>query len=338
MDHAEQLRILESAQGDPAKLALATVELAYGELPKCERAALGEGLEAASIPHWCNEIILKTLLAISSEESADRFSRLSRLTVLEPFTARGGDAMNVHEATRLALRKRLAAYDHTRFTTLSSRLVAYFENDLTAAGRIEWIYHLLCSDPERGATELENLDRSWSRTAHPEHRYGLAAALTELEDTQVVQGRARVWVLLVIAWVHVSRGQSARLAGTATSILHLARSAADLRGEGDAQCLLGDALQAQGKLVEAQAAFEVSLAISRRLAEQDPNNAGWQRELAVAQSRIEDVLQAQGKLAEAQAAFEVTLAISRWLTELDPNNAAWQRDLAVSQSRMGDVL
>ena len=32
-------------------------------------------------------------------------------------------------------------------------------------GRIEWIYHLLVADPEQGATELENLDRSWASVA-----------------------------------------------------------------------------------------------------------------------------------------------------------------------------
>ena len=47
---------------------------------------------------------------------------------------------------------------------------------------------------------------------------------------------------------------------------------------------VGDVLQAQGKLSEAQAAFGEYLAISRRLAEQDPTNAGWQRDLAVAHS------------------------------------------------------
>ena len=55
---------------------------------------------------------------------------------------------------------------------------------------------------------------------------------------------------------------------------------------------------------------------TRRLVEQDPSNAGWQRELAVAHSRVGDVLQAQGQLAAAQAAFGESLAISRRLVEL----------------------
>jgi hypothetical protein len=55
------------------------------------------------------------------------------------------------------------------------------------------------------------------------------------------------------------------------------------------------------------------LAISRRLAEQDPSNADWQRELVVAYNRVGDVLQAQGQLPAAQTAFDQGMAISRRL-------------------------
>ena len=48
----------------------------------------------------------------------------------------------------------------------------------------------------------------------------------------------------------------------------------------------GRCAEEQGKLAEARAAFEEYLAISRRLAEQDPSNAGWQRDLAVAHSWV----------------------------------------------------
>jgi tetratricopeptide (TPR) repeat protein len=338
LDLAEQLRVLEAAQGDPAKLTLATVDLAYPELPESERAALTESLEAAAIPHWCDANILTALLDIPSHESADRLARLSRLSVVEPFRARGEDALNVHESNRIALRKRMAAENQTRFRILSGRAATHFQSDLTAAGKIEWIYHLLCGETERGATELATLDHVWSSSAHPEDRYALASALAEFERAQMVQGRARAWVLLVIAWTRASRGEEARLADMATRILDLARAAADPQAECEAQCLLGDVLSAQGELAKAQAAFGKYLTISKQLVEQDPNNPDRQRELGVAQNRVGDVLRAQGKLAGAQAAFAEDLEISRRLAERDPRNAGRQRDLAVTQSRVGDVL
>src|ERR1700752_5456561 len=81
----------------------------------------------------------------------------------------------------------------------------------------------------------------------------------------------------------------------------------------------------------------MALAIIRRLAQQNPSNADWQGELAVAQRRIGDVLQARGKLEAAQAAFGEALAISRHLTEQDPSNADWQRDLAVACWRIAHL-
>ena len=338
MDFTEQLKLLKDAQGDPAKLALASVDLAFPELPENKRVAIKQSLEAAAIPHWCDEDILAALLEDSQPNYADLLVCLQDLNVVEQFPARGSTALNVHEATRLALRRQMASDEKDKFRALSIQAAAYFADELNPAARIEWIYHLLCGNPELGADELEKVGREWFSTARPEDCLALAAALMELHDSGLLEGRALLWVLLFMTWTRVSRGETAQLAGMTTKILKLAQSVGDLSGEADTQALRGDVLQAQGNLAAAQAAFEEYLAISRRLAEQDPGNAGWQRELGVAHSRVGDVLQAQGNLAAAQAAFEKDLAISRRLAEQDPGNAGWQQGLGVAHSRVGGVL
>ena len=209
----------------------------------------------------------------------------------------------MHESTRLGWRTHLAQKQPQHFAHLSARAAACFADDFTPAGRLNWIYHHLCGDPERGATELELLERDRSSYARSEDRYVLSAALRELEETQLVQGRARVWILLVTAWTLVSRDETSKLADLAANILDLARAAKDQRAEAEAQRLLGDVLQVQGKLKAAEAAYLEYLAISRRLAEQDRANGGWQRDLAVAYSRIGEVREAQGNLEAAQTAF-----------------------------------
>ena len=123
----------------------------------------------------------------------------------------------------------------------------------------------------------------------------------------------------------------------AAEALGFARKTNDRTAEADAKCLEGHVLEAQGELTLAQAAYHQFLTIYRRLAKQDPSNAGWQRELAVAYSRAGGVLQAQGRLEAAQAAFEQNLAISRRLAEQDPSNAGWQRELAAAHNRAGGV-
>jgi tetratricopeptide (TPR) repeat protein len=64
---------------------------------------------------------------------------------------------------------------------------------------------------------------------------------------------------------------------------------------------VGSVLQAQGKLSEAQAAFEEYLRVSRRLADQDP---GWQRELAVALVRVARVQSGEGDHSAALRLYE----------------------------------
>jgi hypothetical protein len=180
MNFAEQLRVLQTAQDDPAKLALATVDLKYPELSEAERAGLKEALEAAAIPHWCDAGILGALLEISPEDSAARFARLSGLTVIEPFPARGETAMNVHESARLALRQAMFRDARERFRTLSRRAVAHFVENRDPASRIERVYQQLGADPESGADALEQFDRELTYLARPEDRYALAAALNDL--------------------------------------------------------------------------------------------------------------------------------------------------------------
>ena len=101
---------------------------------------------------------------------------------------------------------------------------------------------------------------------------------------------------------------------------------------------LGDVLVTQGKLQEALDAYQQSLAIAKRLAEQDKSNAGWQRALSVSYNKVGEVLVAQGRIQEALEAYQQDLAIAKRLAEQDKSNPVWQRDLSISYDRVGNVL
>src|SRR5215467_13425679 len=105
MDFAEQLRILESTKGDPALLALATVDLSHHARPAAERTMIKDALVAAAVPHWCDRDFLAALLDTSPDEGDRLLRQLRPLTVVESFPARGEHAVNVHEAARFALRQ-----------------------------------------------------------------------------------------------------------------------------------------------------------------------------------------------------------------------------------------
>jgi len=72
-------------------------------------------------------------------------------------------------------------------------------------------------------------------------------------------------------------------------------------------------LRAQGNLADALKAYRDSLAVRERLANTDPGNADWQRDLASSYNSIGSVLQAQGNLADALKAYRDGLTIrERW--------------------------
>ena len=338
MDFTEQLRILQVAQGNPALLALATVDLAHNALPAGERTRIKDALVAAAVPHWCDRDFLTALLDTTPEEGERLLSQLRALTAVEPFPARGEHAVNVHEAARLALREHLRVTDATRWKALSTRARAHVCQGTEFHACIEALYHLFAIDQPAAAVACEALDREFTDSGRPEVRHALALALRELTTGGWLTGSAQVEALLAPLRVRQWRGEGAQLEAEARDVADLARTASDPSGIGRTQLLLGDVLETKGRRNEALAAFRESLAIFQRLASTDPSNADWQRDLVWAQARVGDVLQAQGQLDEALAAFREFLAIAQCLASTDPSNADWQRDLAIAHDRIGGIL
>jgi hypothetical protein len=73
------------------------------------------------------------------------------------------------------------------------------------------------------------------------------------------------------------------------------------------------------------------------LAERDPANTGWQRELAVAHNRFGGVAQARGDVAAAEQAYGQYRAIFERLAAQDPANTSWRQNLALADSLVADV-
>jgi tetratricopeptide (TPR) repeat protein len=116
------------------------------------------------------------------------------------------------------------------------------------------------------------------------------------------------------------------------------QDAAVLHRRGAAYDNQGDRLLVQGKLREAQKAYEDGLAIAQKLAAHDPSNTGWQRDLSISHEKTGNILQAQGKPTKALAAYQKTLAIRERLAAHDPSNAQWQSDLSWSYKQNAQVL
>ena len=111
-----------------------------------------------------------------------------------------------------------------------------------------------------------------------------------------------------------------------------------LRQQGVLLGNVGDVLSSQGELDEALKAYQQTLEIFKKLAEQEPINASWQSELSKSYERMGNVLHDQGDLAGALNSYRQSLTIREQLAEQDQSNSDWQRDLSVSYNKVGDVL
>jgi len=100
---------------------------------------------------------------------------------------------------------------------------------------------------------------------------------------------------------------------------------------------VGDVLVAQGNLPEALKSFRDSLAIRDRLAKADPDNAGWQRDLALSHGRVTTVLARQGERAKALEGFQAGRAIIARLKERSPDNATLPKDLAWLEAQIAEL-
>jgi hypothetical protein len=85
---------------------------------------------------------------------------------------------------------------------------------------------------------------------------------------------------------------------------------------------------AQGDLKAALKSYSDSLAIKERLANSDPGNAGWQRDLAVAWGMVGIVQEAQGNLPGALKSYQDGLVVFQRLAK--PAGSAISRSNGVA--------
>lgn len=206
----EQLDFLRAAEDDPARLALATIDIAHSDLAEERRQAIKDALCAAAVPHWVDTAFLAALLDVPHHESTALMERLRGLSVIEPFPARGADAVNVHETSRKALREAMRLRDPNAFLHHSSRARDFLASQTTDAARVEQLYHLFAIEPEAAQGELEALNRSLS-VSRPEALQALASMVEELSDLPSLQGLIASEALdRVVEWR--TRGTGASLA------------------------------------------------------------------------------------------------------------------------------
>lgn len=333
MSLAEHLSKIREAGTDPQAVALVTLEiLLEGREPELRRA-----VECAAIPHWFDERIFTALLDPDLQPaSADWFKAVVALSAVEPFPARSG--YNVHEATRLALRKRLATQHPDRFAELSRRAVTAFDG-AAAAFRIERVFDRLIVASDDAVRELRGLE--YDLRANPEDALSLARMLSEYAADRSWNPFVRGWSLLLQA---ILRREYLAL--------HEALSYAEEAREcfADGVSALGEALayrelgeqfvlrRQPGDVERAFTCFERSLAFVERLQAERPEDSRASRDVAVALDRMAQFHhELRGNSELALRLFERSHAIWERLLAASPADERAMRDVSVSLNKIGDV-
>ena len=331
MDLNEAVRRLEAAKGDPNALALTTVDIVLASHPP----GVAEALEAAAVPHWFDERLLRALLDSDTPDVPDWFDQIVRLTVVERFRAH--DAWNVHEVTRLALRKRLATDHAARFRTLSARAASLVDGDETARS-IESVYHHLSSEPDEGANELRRLWKHWSDFESLQSLQTLGKALDELYGQQLLTPRARGYALVVLGSIREDRIELGVWKAMAQEAVELMTLVGDEIGQFDAYWFLGKTLRAHGQLADALAAYDRAREALDRHFSSNPDYAATASERADLHLGIGRTLRERGQAPDALREFEAALEIRLRLHEMAPDDEQRRHELSVAYTDVGDAL
>ena len=169
---------------------LITLDLLHNLSPALQAAAW-----AAAIPHWFNADILAALLEQPVSACVPLYSDLQQLPFVEPFQAR--DGRNIHAMTRAAMLDDLWRERPDQYRRLSQRAADYFAGHDAPEWKIEHAYHLLLSDPDRGADVLWDLWAEWNNTFQDVLLFALAQSGLEHVEAHRSHGRSRAWVYFI---------------------------------------------------------------------------------------------------------------------------------------------
>ena len=93
-----------------------------------------------------------------------------------------------------------------------------------------------------------------------------------------------------------------------------------------------------GDLVTAHGYYAAALIIATRIADGDPANPLWQRDLAANHAKLGDLAVAGGDLPAARAAYQTATDIATRLAKADPANSTWQELARHVQGQLAGVL
>ena len=327
----ERLRL---AQGDSQAMALIALDFMLEAQPETQRELLRQAIEAAAVPHWFDASILAHMLQKPSNFIEDIFETLCSFPMVEQFQLRDKSVFNIHETTRLGLRKYLKQNASDRLRLMSARVIETMADDQEPQFVVERLFHTFLADPDKAADECEILFRDWADAERPETEQIFKGALEELKQTGMAAGRAQAQLLLVVGWIRLVRGEDSKLEKLCSNALDLARSSGHSTTIAWALCLQGDSYQNKGNVQKALDNYQEALTLFEQ-SQSRGSSPALLRDIGSTQERLSNALQASGRLGDAISASKINIEIAERLVSLEPDKINWQCRLAMAQGRIG---
>ncbi|MDQ2066621.1 caspase family protein [Xinfangfangia sp. CPCC 101601] len=193
------------------------------------------------------------------------------------------------------------------------------------AARTELRYDLAISDLTKAAelfaaVEVDLPDR--------ETRFDYADVLRDLGDLQILAGNTNAALSIY---------QTRRAFAEA----QVAASPADFSWSRElmwAWNAVGQVLQQQGHLPEAELAYSQAYELTAREMKANPNDTSLMRDLGISLNTLGDLRAALNDLPGALLAYQEGLSFSQSLLAMEPDNTLYNQDVSISHERIGDVL
>ena len=231
----------------------------------------------------------------------------------------------------------LAREEPDRFRRLSTRAAACFQGDEPELV-IERLFHELVAEPELLPGSFTRCGWLGPVQGRTDACKPLGVMLHELLKLPELDPLSRGFATVCLGWIMQGRQSQVEIEALAREALTLFRQVNEPKGEAEACCLLGQALQKRGSLLEALCEYEAAKRIMLRLTRREPENAHFQRDLSVAHTYIGSVFQAQGQLDDALREYQAYKQIMLRLVQSEPENTDWLRKLSIARIRVGGVL
>ncbi len=183
--------MISQNQGSKNNLPNIVLEL-LRSLPK----QLSDALQAAALLHWFDASLLSPVMSISVDTANRLYEILKGFSIVQRWQ---GTRSAVHELARNIVLNELWQNNPSLAIEWSTRAANVFsdryEESLDPEDRIEFIYHLLISNPDRGADELRSTGSEFVNKLQYHLLRALVNRAMEHEIAGRLLGRARGWTL-----------------------------------------------------------------------------------------------------------------------------------------------